>query len=74
MIAGRAAVFVDRLIIRADTLRESTRDLCSVWGTFRVPGKFQASGTGRVPWQRMSIGVKDRSLGIRTVPLAAVLS
>ena len=31
MIAGRAAVSVDRLIMRADTLRESTRDLCSVW-------------------------------------------
>src|ERR1700731_321479 len=31
MIAGRAAVSVDRLIMRADTLCEATRDLCSVW-------------------------------------------
>jgi hypothetical protein len=28
---GRAAVSVDRLIMRADTLRDSTRDLFSVW-------------------------------------------
>ena len=48
MIAGRAAVSVDRLIMRADTLRDSTRDLFSVWPPeVGDPQRVMASGTLR---------------------------